>query len=197
MRATVVSVAAALSLIAACSADNPGAAPVATTSTATTQAPSTTVAAPTTTAAPTTEATTTTQLAPEALCPGEVATFGGLSQVLSPNRLVAADGTATFTFTDPTARRVKVTGTWDGTSGYPHTDPMRSDGAGTWAATIGPLAPGTYRYVFEVDGADTLVWVGEAGVRLYSSGQPGGARADRLLYQAKLALDDVLRLKVV
>jgi CRISPR-associated protein Cas1 len=42
-----------------------------------------------------------------------------------------------------------------------------------------------------------LVWVGEAGVRLYSSGQPGGARADRLLYQARLALDDELRLKVV
>jgi CRISPR-associated protein Cas1 len=42
-----------------------------------------------------------------------------------------------------------------------------------------------------------LVWIGEAGVRLYSSGQPGGARADRLLYQAKLALDDAARLKVV
>jgi CRISP-associated protein Cas1 len=42
-----------------------------------------------------------------------------------------------------------------------------------------------------------LVWVGEAGVRLYSSGQPGGARSDRLLYQAKLALDENLRLKVV
>jgi CRISP-associated protein Cas1 len=42
-----------------------------------------------------------------------------------------------------------------------------------------------------------LVWVGEAGVRLYSAGQPGGARSDRLLYQAKLALDEVLRLKVV
>lgn len=42
-----------------------------------------------------------------------------------------------------------------------------------------------------------LVWVGEAGVRVYSSGQPGGARADRLLYQARLALDDDLRLKVV
>ncbi len=42
-----------------------------------------------------------------------------------------------------------------------------------------------------------LVWVGEAGVRLYASGQPGGARADRLLYQAKLALDDTARLKVV
>ncbi len=42
-----------------------------------------------------------------------------------------------------------------------------------------------------------LVWVGEAGVRLYSAGQPGGARADRLLYQARLALDEGLRLKVV
>lgn len=42
-----------------------------------------------------------------------------------------------------------------------------------------------------------LVWVGEAGVRVYASGQPGGARADRLLYQAKLALDDAARLKVV
>lgn len=42
-----------------------------------------------------------------------------------------------------------------------------------------------------------LVWVGEGGVRLYASGQPGGARADRLLYQAKLALDDSARLKVV
>jgi CRISPR-associated protein Cas1 len=42
-----------------------------------------------------------------------------------------------------------------------------------------------------------LVWVGDAGVRLYAAGQPGGARADRLLYQAKLALDDAARLKVV
>ncbi|MBU2533599.1 MAG: type I-E CRISPR-associated endonuclease Cas1e, partial [Alphaproteobacteria bacterium] len=42
-----------------------------------------------------------------------------------------------------------------------------------------------------------LVWVGEGGVRLYASGQPGGARADRLLYQAKLALDETARLNVV
>lgn len=42
-----------------------------------------------------------------------------------------------------------------------------------------------------------LIWVGEAGVRLYAAGQPGGARADRLLYQAKLALNDDARLKVV
>lgn len=48
--------------------------------------------------------------------------------------------------------------------------------------------------------ADTgtlLVWVGEGGVRLYAAGQPGGARSDRLLYQARLALEDDLRLKVV
>jgi CRISPR-associated protein Cas1 len=42
-----------------------------------------------------------------------------------------------------------------------------------------------------------LVWVGEAGVRLYAAGQPGGARADRLLYQAQAALDETARLKVV
>lgn len=42
-----------------------------------------------------------------------------------------------------------------------------------------------------------LVWVGEAGVRLYAAGQPGGARSDRLLYQASLALDESARLRVV
>lgn len=42
-----------------------------------------------------------------------------------------------------------------------------------------------------------IQWVGEGGVRLYSAGQPGGARADRLLYQARLALDEELRIKVV
>ena len=42
-----------------------------------------------------------------------------------------------------------------------------------------------------------LVWVGEGGVRLYSAGQPGGARADRLLHQARLALDPDARLNVV
>ncbi|WP_246047822.1 hypothetical protein [Hankyongella ginsenosidimutans] len=42
-----------------------------------------------------------------------------------------------------------------------------------------------------------ILWVGEAGVRLYASGQPGGARSDRLLFQARLALDDGDRLTVV
>jgi CRISPR-associated protein Cas1 len=42
-----------------------------------------------------------------------------------------------------------------------------------------------------------LVWVGEGGVRVYAAGQPGGARADRLLYQAAAALDETPRLRVV
>ena len=42
-----------------------------------------------------------------------------------------------------------------------------------------------------------LVWCGESGVRLYASGQPGGARADRLLWQARLALDEQARLNIV
>lgn len=42
-----------------------------------------------------------------------------------------------------------------------------------------------------------LVWIGEGGVRLYSAGQPGGARADRLLYQAQAALEEQPRLRVV
>lgn len=42
-----------------------------------------------------------------------------------------------------------------------------------------------------------ITWVGEGGVRLYSAGQPGGARSDKLLWQAKLALDDAARLRIV
>lgn len=42
-----------------------------------------------------------------------------------------------------------------------------------------------------------ITWVGEAGVRLYSAGQPGGARSDRLLWQASLALDEGARLRIV
>lgn len=42
-----------------------------------------------------------------------------------------------------------------------------------------------------------LVWVGQGAVRLYSVGLPGGARSDRILYQAKLALDDKARLAIV
>ena len=53
------------------------------------------------------------------------------------------------------------------------------------------LEPGTaitHAAVALAAGCGTLLlWVGEGGVRLYSAGQPGGARADRLLNQARLA----------
>ena len=42
-----------------------------------------------------------------------------------------------------------------------------------------------------------LIWVGEVGERLYSSARPGGARADRLLGQCRLALDPDARLRIV
>lgn len=42
-----------------------------------------------------------------------------------------------------------------------------------------------------------ITWVGEGGVRLYSAGQPGGARSDKLLWQARLALDESARLRIV
>ena len=41
-----------------------------------------------------------------------------------------------------------------------------------------------------------VIWVGEAGARLYSAGQPGGAGSDRLLWQAAIALDPEARLRV-
>jgi len=42
-----------------------------------------------------------------------------------------------------------------------------------------------------------LVWCGEGGVRFYSAGQPGGARADKLLFQLQLASQPAQRLRVV
>ncbi len=63
------------------------------------------------------------------------------------------------------------------------------------------LEPGariSHRAVALAARAGTLVtWVGEAGVRLYAAGQPGGARSDKLLWQASLALDPSARLRVV
>ncbi|MDR1926128.1 MAG: type I-E CRISPR-associated endonuclease Cas1e [Endomicrobium sp.] len=42
-----------------------------------------------------------------------------------------------------------------------------------------------------------ISWIGEAGVRFYSAGQPGGARSDKLLFQAQIALNPKARLNVV
>ena len=42
-----------------------------------------------------------------------------------------------------------------------------------------------------------LVWCGEAGVRIYSTGRYSGARSDHLLFQAAIALNEKACLKVV
>jgi len=42
-----------------------------------------------------------------------------------------------------------------------------------------------------------LIWAGEGGVRFYAAGSPGGARADKLLFQLGLAMDPQRRLRVV
>lgn len=42
-----------------------------------------------------------------------------------------------------------------------------------------------------------VLWVGDGGTRVYSAGRPGGARSDRLLYQAQVLLDEKARLNVV
>lgn len=41
-----------------------------------------------------------------------------------------------------------------------------------------------------------LVWVGEAGVRCYSAGVPGGASGERILHQASIRLNDNARLRI-
>jgi CRISPR-associated protein Cas1 len=46
------------------------------------------------------------------------------------------------------------------------------------------------------DQGTLLVWVGEAGVRVYSAGQPGGAAGERILQQAKLRLNERSRIAV-
>lgn len=44
------------------------------------------------------------------------------------------------------------------------------------------------------DNGTLLVWVGEAGTRVYSSGMPGGKHAERIIQQAKIHLDPIERL---
>lgn len=63
---------------------------------------------------------------------------------------------------------------------------------------LGPGARISHAAVVLAARTGTLItWIGEAGVRFYSAGQPGGARADKLLWQAKIALDETARLRVV
>ncbi len=68
------------------------------------------------------------------------------------------------------------------------------------ATTVLMLEPGTTITHAAVklcaDSRTLIIWIGEAGVRLYSAAQEGGAHTYRLLRQARLTLDPKKRLNV-
>jgi enterochelin esterase family protein len=70
----------------------------------------------------------------------------GAPAFVSPD--VNADGHVTFRILAPNARAVTV----NGIRHLPD-QPMTRDDSGLWSATVGPLVPDVYSYVFSIDGA--------------------------------------------
>jgi enterochelin esterase family protein len=68
------------------------------------------------------------------------------------------DGRVTFRLLAPEAGSVVARNTTSGYGDWPdgNDGAMSKDDAGVWSATIGPLAPEQYSYVFVVDGALAL-----------------------------------------
>lgn len=77
---------------------------------------------------------------------------GGLlllaAALLSPE--VHSDRSVTFRLSAPKSSEVKLWGEW--ISKYNTTEPMRRNDDGVWSATVGPLSPNLYMYLFLVDG---------------------------------------------
>jgi enterochelin esterase family protein len=73
-------------------------------------------------------------------------------RVTSPE--VAADGRVTFRIVAPKAEAVRLSGTDlpDNAEGTP----LTKGAEGVWQGTLGPLAPGAYRYSFNVDGVSVI-----------------------------------------
>jgi enterochelin esterase-like enzyme len=73
-------------------------------------------------------------------------------RVTSPE--VAADGRVTFRILAPKAEAVRLAGTDipDNVQGTP----LTKGAEGVWEGTLGPLAPGAYRYNFNVDGVSVV-----------------------------------------
>ncbi len=104
--------------------------------------------------------------------------------LVSPD--VGADGKVTFRLRAPKAEKVAVS-SWDLTPwlGGPAKELAR-DAEGVWSLTVGPVGPGLYDYVFEVDGvrsvdmANGLVCAGRRRLRsaLEVPGPPGRPRQD-------------------
>ena len=76
-------------------------------------------------------------------------------QVTSPE--VSSDGKITFRVLAPKAAEVQLGGSGDipGT-GFGQPSPLKKGDEGVWEVTVGPLAPGSYRYNFNIDGVATL-----------------------------------------
>lgn len=80
---------------------------------------------------------------------------------------VHADRRVTFRLAAPKAAEVKLWGEW--LSKFNTTEPMQKGADGTWSATVGPLLPDLYNYLFLVDGvvvpdpANPLARTGKSG----------------------------------
>src|SRR5262245_13744276 len=72
--------------------------------------------------------------------------------VVSPE--VSADGQITFRLLAPQAENVRITGS--DIPGMGQGKPMTKGDKGIWEVTIGPIAPGSYRYNFNVNGVATI-----------------------------------------
>jgi enterochelin esterase-like enzyme len=83
-------------------------------------------------------------------------TRGGVAQVRSPE--IVPQGTVTFRLSAPNATSVLVRNTSGGFLDWPGGNEvaMTKGENGVWSATIGPLKPEYYVYVFVVDGVQTL-----------------------------------------
>jgi enterochelin esterase family protein len=67
---------------------------------------------------------------------------------------VSADGQITFRLLAPQAKNVRLTGS--DIPGVGAGKEMAIDDAGVWALTLGPIAPGSYRYNFNVNGVAVI-----------------------------------------
>ena len=77
---------------------------------------------------------------------------GRAAQVVSP--AVAADRQVTFRIVAPKAESVRLGGS--DIPGAQQLSEMTKDENGVWSITVGPLAPGAYRYNFTVDGLSVI-----------------------------------------
>jgi enterochelin esterase-like enzyme len=93
---------------------------------------------------------------PTAAPAGQQATARAAAPVRSPE--IAPEGTVTFRLSAPNATSVLVRNTSGGFADWPGGNEvtMTKGDNGVWSATIGPLKPEYYVYVFVVDGAQAL-----------------------------------------